>query len=360
MEGVGSIRKEMVRTRISWNIFAAGFADQNDHREGAQRFFNVGAFYSRGFRAAMTSAICTLFEGDYHYGLGALVNSLYHHGYRGVIYAGYRGSLPPWIEKGKLENSHLEFPFAPGASIRLIEVSTPIHLTNHKPAFMMDLWEKWCPDTEALFYFDPDITIKCRWSFFEEWVEAGVTLCEDVNPRMPSNHPVRNAWRRHCEPHGIVFAKEVDSYVNGGFVGLKRTHKQFVCLWKNVIELIDAAGADLKSMGVSDRTQTFTIFDQDALNIAVMTCYEPVSIAGQDAMDLQYGGGGYIMSHALGNPKPWRKKMLWSALNAIPPSRADKAFLNYAKQPVQIYSPWRLRLKKADLLAGSALGRYIR
>ena len=44
-----------------------------------------------------STGICTLFEGDYHLGLAAFLNSLMRAGYAGTVWAGYRGALPPWL-----------------------------------------------------------------------------------------------------------------------------------------------------------------------------------------------------------------------------------------------------------------------
>jgi hypothetical protein len=61
--------------------------------------------------------ICTLFDGDYHYGLGALVNSLYAHGYRGAIWAGHRGELPPWARPARTEDGNAVFEPETGCKI---------------------------------------------------------------------------------------------------------------------------------------------------------------------------------------------------------------------------------------------------
>jgi hypothetical protein len=307
----------------------------------------------------MISGVCTLFEGDFHLGVGALVNSLYAHGYRGTIYAGYRGSLPPWISAARDFDGFTEFTPADGLVLRFIPLTTTIHLTNYKPDFMLTLWEKQCPEADAIFYFDPDITIKCRWSFFEEWIRAGVGICEDVNPQLSSNHPIRFAWKRFLTEHGIRVKRELDAYYNGGFVGLARSHIEFLETWKQILGYLSSGSNYLSKLTMRDRTLPFCVPDQDALNIAAMVCNEPLSPVGQDGMDFHQGG--YIMTHSVGALKPWRKKMLVSTLlKAIPPSRADKGFIQYATHPIRLYSPAVFALKLLDLTCASAIGRYVR
>lgn len=308
----------------------------------------------------MTSAICTLFEKDYHYGVGALANSLCAHGFRGTIYAGYRGALPPWITGAKASTGWTEFSPTDGLTLRFIPLTTTLHLTNYKPDFMLELWEKHCPDADALFYFDPDIIIKCRWPFFEEWTEAGVALCQDVNGSMPDNHPIRHAWRKLLQPCGLEFRNHFDNYFNCGFVGLGARDRRFLNDWQRVQSLMLKCGADFQSIGFGDRTFPFTCRDQDALNITCMMTGQSISPMGQDGMDFQQGGGGYVMSHAAGGTKPWRKRMLFNAIfNGSPPSRADKSFYSFVRSPISVFTNASFSLKKIDLTLASAIGRYI-
>jgi hypothetical protein len=306
------------------------------------------------------SAICTLFENDYHLGLGAWANSLYAHGYRGRIYAGYRGSLPPWITGAKECDGFTEYTPVEGLTLRFIPLATKLHLTNYKPDFMLEVWGKHCPQAEALFYFDPDITILCRWAFFEEWVEAGVGVCQDVNGWMADNHPIRHAWRKLLQPDGLMFRNRLETYFNGGFVGLLAADRAFLNNWQQVQALMQKCGVDFNVIGFGDRTFPFTCRDQDALNITCMVTDRKVSPLGQDGMDFQNGGGGYVMSHAAGGTKPWRKRMLMNILaKGRPPSRADKGFYSFVRHPIQVFTTASYLLKKTDLLLASAIGRYI-
>lgn len=302
--------------------------------------------------------ICTLFEGHYHYGLGALVNSLCRHGFHGEIYAGYRGDIPLWASPIKEVNGCAEFEVAPEVNIRFLKMETKAHFTNIKPEFMLQLWEQHCPEADALFYLDPDIIIKCRWTFFEEWVRCGVALCEDVNSPFYANHPVRRQWECLAASRGLKLQKPVDIYVNGGFVGVHRSEQEFLRIWKAAQEVVEEHVGGRERMNISDRTYVFQKTDQDALNMALMFSDCPTSILGKEGMDFIHGG--YTMSHAVGSSKPWRKRMTLEALKGRPPSLADKAYRNNTQHPIQLYSPLQLFWKRMDLRCGAAIGRFIR
>jgi len=309
----------------------------------------------------MNSAVCTVFEGHYHYGVGVLANSLYAQGFRGVIYAGCRGTLPPWTAGAPVKDGFTEYSPAEGLTLRFIPLTTKIHLTNYKPDFMLSLWEKHCPQAQSLFYFDPDITVIGRWPFYEDWVQGGVALCADLNPAMPPNHPLRNAWKQFYQPHGITFRREPELYFNGGFVGVARQHIEFLRCWQKLQELMTPEIGGLQNVNIRERTYLFHKTDQDALNVAAMASESPISPMGQDGMDLQYGGGGFVMSHAVGGQKPWRKQFLKSVcLRGEAPSRADRYFFRHVESPIRLYGSTPLSLKRLSIMTASFVGRFVR
>jgi hypothetical protein len=308
----------------------------------------------------MQSVICTLFEGNYHHGVAALVNSLYQNGFRGTVYAGYRGSLPAWVGSKTGAEDYAEVALGREVFLRFLPLAAKGHLTNYKPDFMLNLWDAHAPDADALFYFDPDIIVHCPWRFFDEWAQAGVAVCADVNSQMSPTHPLRHAWARYYATYGFEIVQSQHCYFSGGFLGVSRENRGFLVAWKLLQELMAPAIGGLENVNVRDRSFLFHKTDQDALNVATMMCPQPISSVGQDGMGFQSGGGGYLMTHAAGVVKPWKKKMLWTVLSkASRPSKADRTFMRYATFPLRSYSAVRLRLKKADLLVASALGRYL-
>ena len=305
-----------------------------------------------------SSAICTLFEGDYHYGLGALVNSALRCGYRGNVLAGCRGPLPPWAQHARECGAYRELQVDDALTIRFIPLETGVHLTNYKPRFMLDLLNTLAPEVDRLFYLDPDITIKGEWAFFEEWVRSGVALCEDFNSPWNPTHPLRLRWREFFAPHGVMLNSDHSLFVNGGFVGLTRQNQAFLGEWLRNLELIRPHADELRRLYLGERTLLFQVPDQDALNVTLYSTHSPVSVLGREGMD--FIPGGYTMSHAAGDEKPWRKRLFARALGGYPPSFADKGYWQNAEHPIRLYSPIQLRKKRFELRAAAAVGRMVR
>lgn len=305
------------------------------------------------------SVICTLYEGNYHLGLGALLNSLHALGFRGHFFAGYRGELPPWAAGNVRRNGVGWLLSMSGEStLHFVPVETPTHFNNYKPHFLLELMEKHCPNENEFFFFDPDIVVKARWEFFEEWVSHGIALCEDVNHYLPRNHPIRLAWKKYAATCGLTARQELDKFYNGGFFGVRRDHRDFLKTWQQLFDCRAAEGIDLSKFELSGFESPYLVLDQDLMNLALMLVEHPISAVGPEGMDFK--PGGYVMSHSAGATKSWRKHFVWEALNGRAPSRADKEFIRHTQSPIQIYSRPQLAMRQASLLVGSAIGRFYR
>jgi len=311
----------------------------------------------------MQVIICTLFEGHYHYGLAALTNSLCSGGYRGDIYAGYRGTLPEWSHDAK-ENASLNWPgattliVAENLNLHFLPLKVDCHLTNYKPHFMQLLLNGQIKEADGIAYFDPDIVLNCKWETIENWMDYGVALVhETVMHDFPPSHPLRKQWEEVIIKCNRSVNRELHHYINAGFCGIKKENYEFIELWA---EIIDTAVRDFDFDNVNfmplDRTFLFHASDQDALNITAMSCNCPISEMGPEAMD--FIPGGWIMSHALGKPKPWEKRYLISLLEGCPPTLADKRYWANVNGPIMIFSFFKTRITFLKIKIGSFLGRF--
>jgi len=304
-------------------------------------------------------AICTLFEGDYHLGLAAFVNSLVRAGFAGTVWAGYRGALPPWLDQLKhLDTPGSEYMVTDQVRLVFLPLKTEIHLTNYKPQFMLDLLADQARDCEYLWYFDPDIFLRCSWSFFADWQRHGIALCQEiVNNILPEDSPLRQQWMEIVSGIGLSKPRPLNHYFNGGMVGLSAERVSFLHLWKRLLEHAGATGCNLNGFMQGTREMPFLASDQDALNIAAMYTEHPLTTMGPEAMG--FIGAGFTMYHTVGQ-KPWRGSLLLRALAGVPPSNAVKFFFTQVSSPIRAYFPLRLCAKKLACAIAAFIGRFYR
>ena len=199
-----------------------------------------------------TSTICTVFEGHYHKGVAALANSLIANGYEGIIWAAHKGSLPPWARISSNENGVAVMVVSEKLSFHFVKLADNVFLPYCKPDFMLDVLENKMPHVSQIFFFDCDIIVKCRFSYFEEWAENGVALCEDVNSPLPMSHPLRFQWKKYFKKHNIEVESRDNYYVNGGFIGLKAEDKEILEKWRLVQNIMRVELKDLKTVGFKE------------------------------------------------------------------------------------------------------------
>lgn len=313
----------------------------------------------------MISAICTLYEGHYHHGLAALSNSLYNNGFRGSVYVGYRGDLPLWAKEAK-DNPIINWKgaktisMAAGLDLNFLPLTTKYHLTNYKPDFMTQLWEGPAISTENMFYFDPDIVIKCNFSFYERWVQQGVALVHEITANdMCATNPIRGFWKAIIEENDEKVNHQITSYINAGFFGLKKENIHFLKMFLKFQHLAeDRYKVNLHTFDMTNRTDPFFANDQDVMNIAAMCTSVPLSEIGPEGMDFIHGG--FTMSHAIGGPKPWKKNFIRAALKGNPPTLAEKAYWDNVGFPIPTFSHNIKKYKNLSIKIASILGRFYR
>jgi len=304
------------------------------------------------------TGICTLFEGDYHLGLAAFVNSLVRAGYAGTVWAGYRGALPPWLDQLKRANVDAdEYWIADQVRLVFVKLDTHLHFTNYKPDFMLSLLADQARSCDYLWYFDPDIFVQASWSFFADWQSYGIALCQEVVDNIfPADAPLRQQWMKLAAGIGFSDPRPVSHYYNGGLVGIPSAHAEFLEEWKRLIELAGSLGYDLRCLVHGNRELPFNISDQDALNIAIMYTKSPLSTLGPQGMGFILGAS-MMMYHAV-SQKPWRGSFLLRALRGIPPSGAMKFFFTLVDSPIRAYAPWLLRTKRMACSVAAFIGRF--
>lgn len=318
----------------------------------------------------MKPVACTLFESNYHFGVAALVNSLYKEGFRGDFYAGYKGKLPEW---STLANHNADIKWigaktmevAKDLKLHFVPITSSYHLTNYKPDFMLQLLQGPAAGANSIFYFDPDVVVSRPWSMFTEWINCGVALCEDINSPLPQYHPRRIAWRTYFEKYGMCLKFKESFYANGGFIGVKLANVGFLTLWKRIQEAMSYEIGGLQNSmfrnaklleTVGGAFSPFAKTDQDALNATIEAYTDQISFVSKDGMG--FIPGIQLMHHALGTPKPWHWKPISQALAGKSPRHVDRLYWQSVGGPIAVNSKFKIQQHNVAMQIAAAIGRF--
>jgi nitrogen regulatory protein PII-like uncharacterized protein len=295
--------------------------------------------------------VFTLAEPHYYEGVAALINSLVAVGFTSQFVLYHKGPAPSWWEDAAQLLAELEVELV---ARQLDDTQHPAVL---KPIVAMRALDQATPD-DVWVYLDPDIVVHGDWSFFEEWTGFGVALVEEVvHFRMTDRHPLRQRWCSWAEGKGLKVVRSNLPYFNSGFFSVSIASKQFLRCWSDVIRLAAEDGYDARNVNRS-RTQLFSTWDQDSMNVALSICDVDLSFIGPEGMG--FLGSGYTMHHGVGTPKPWARKHVRLALRGIPPREVDLAFYRATKRPIRTRGNVALAMAGARILAARLIARVVR
>ena len=301
----------------------------------------------------MKTAIISSYEGHYHHGVAALINSALAIGFDQLFIVGYRDRLPTWVQTLTAVGSE-EYAVAK-SRISFYREEASRHFGYNKPFFALNIFDRF-PEIDMLFYADPDIVFVAPWKFFPEWANLGIALVEDSNfPRVQANHPWRAVWKNLLNQARIEYrGLQSDSYANSGFFGISRRDQDFLKLWTEVTVAYEASGRSTKAFQMSRRWEG-VVGDQDLQAAAMMAWTGPLSIMGPEAMG--FTGHYFILSHAIESPKPWAKSYFLNSLRGMSPTVAGSNFLRSASGAIKSFSETDLFLRRLDFRAAQLVSR---
>jgi len=260
------------------------------------------------------------------------VNSLARSGFRGNVWAGYRGDLPPWFTGKKGIGQTEYFEPIPGIRIGFVPVRTELHFAQYKPDFCLQVLHELDSNAEGVFYFDPDVFILAEWKFFETWLGSGIAACEDGHYPLNPSHPLVKMWSKYLSSKGFALSNPINAYMNSGLAGVRRDASAFLELWRNLLIQVQQ---DFKTGGLAhfgNRTDLFHNIDQDAFTLALSITSLPVSPVGVDGMG--FAQGEWLTLHATGR-KPWRRRIFSDLLReGVGIDRALLRYWEFCEQPV--------------------------
>jgi lipopolysaccharide biosynthesis glycosyltransferase len=284
----------------------------------------------------MSTTICTLYEKEYHYGLGALINSLSLSGFQGNIWAARRDhSIPFWFKQEQSTEPHPTYRPTPDIKVQLIQRNPPHHLSHDKALWIQEVLHKYDPQADKLFYFDCDIIVLRKWKLFEDWVSSGVALCEDI-ARIPVSHPLRKSWIPFLPEELRTESYRDLPYFNAGFLGMRRDHLDLIQRWAMIQGKMLGRVDSKQSLQQGDFFDPLHLPDQHALNLACQTGSTPLCWTGRDGMGLEPGLP--YMSHSVSTPKPWDTCYTKHLLKGRVPNWNHGHYWKHCLDPLRLYS----------------------
>jgi hypothetical protein len=304
----------------------------------------------------MTVIPCTICNGRYWWGAGALANSLYSKGFRGDIWIGYTGELPEWLLRSGPSTGG-RYLISDGLHIVVHELSNLCHVAHQKPNLMISILDS-VPEATAVAFFDADMVAVAPFDFFESWIENSIGLVLDHGgaPYLHEEHPWRKVWASMITNEGWKVRKS-SQYFQSAFCGVPREHRVFLERWAIIIARAhDKYPGWSQSLVIGDRSHPFHILDQDAMAAAVMATESPLVVMGVEA--LGNGRPSYLAQHIRVHFKPWDFRFVRRALAGWGPTDPyDTLFLRHCRGPINLLSSSELRRRELELKIGKLISR---